>query len=139
MAGEYRKRRYCAICGEETRYEDLATYYGSKKRGVCKPCHAIHWELFVRLPAKKECRQCGAKYTYREARGVMCPPCAREYSRTKQQPGEDILALAEETLFPGVPYERMTKDQRDSCIAWAKDYLIRLGKWPTKKERERAA
>ena len=94
------------------------------------------------------CRRCEnrrrRKYPENEGKpgsGAHTPGCqCRFCGHTHGQPsGEDILALAETTLFPSVPYERMTKDQRDVCIAWAKDYLIRSGKWPTKKERERAA
>ena len=88
----------------------------------------------------KTCKGCPRKYTYRESRGHYCPECRSQRAKERMaRESEDVLAKAESVLYPGVSYVRMTQDQRDSCIAWAKDYLIRSGKWPTKKEREKAA
>jgi hypothetical protein len=95
------------------------------------------------LNRKRTCRRCSQEFPapeFHKGYGPSGYPLFRRYCTTCQaeidalpaQPGPpkrgytDYLALAEKTLYPGTPYRRMTKAQRDACIVWAREECRRL-------------
>jgi hypothetical protein len=55
-------------------------------------------------------------------------------SRRRRSPNRprrvDLIAVAERLLYPGLPWRRYTRAQRDRTIALAKSHLVAQGKWP---------
>lgn len=83
----------------------------------------------------KECTVCGAAFVSHGPTHVLCP----DHNGRPLPGSEDLLELAERTLYPGVRYQDMTKPQRDACIGWARTEAMTRGLWPMKRYKERAA
>jgi hypothetical protein len=66
-----------------------------------------------------ECQRCSQAFTSHGHTHVHCPRCIGKRFR------EDILALAERTLYPGITYTSLTAPQRIHCIDWATMECIR--------------
>jgi tRNA(Ile2) C34 agmatinyltransferase TiaS len=83
-----------------------------------------------------ECQRCSQEFTSHGHTHVHCPRCIGKRFR------EDITALAEATLFPGIPYVKMVRAQRLLCDEWARrecELRVLPGFGGKRSGRERAA
>jgi len=111
-----------------------------------RQCNRCERWGFVQAMFRKDrtiCRKC-ENAAKRKKPGEILPKyhlthCTCRLCRDTTKKGDDLLVLAETTLFPSVRYEDMSKVQRDACIEWAIAESQRRGIWPNKRPKERAA
>lgn len=132
MPTRHMNPRPCADCRTVFTPSHAANRY-------CKPCQGVRQRRYEES-GNRRCQRCKTMYptsTYLfgySSNGWpklyrYCEPCRTVMANRPRSTrvGDDLLAMAEQLLYPGVDYFKMTKAQREECIAWAWNEGVRRG------------